>query len=106
VVPDAVVRRFLRVHQVVLAGPFEVRVRGGEPGAVPVDRHLHGAVVPLAQVVAGAPEVGHGEPAGPHAARAADAVALALQGHVALHRLARGQEVRRATATIKLLPPH
>lgn len=65
-------------------------MRGGEAGAVLVDGHLRGAVVPPAQLVAGAPEVGHGEPAGADAARAADAVTFTLQGHEALHRLARG----------------
>lgn len=88
----AVVWRVLKVHQVILAGSFEVCVRGSEPSAVLVDGHLHGAVVPLAKVVAGAPEVGHGQPAGPNAARAADAVTFALQSHEALHRLARRQD--------------
>lgn len=89
-VPYAVIRRVLQVHQVVLAGSFEVCVRGGEAGAVLVDGHLHGAVVPLAEVIAGAPEVGHGQPAGPDAARAADAVTLTLQSHETLHRLEGG----------------
>lgn len=86
-VPDAVVWRVLEVHQVVLAGPLEVGVSGGEAGAVLVHHHLHGAVVPAPQVVARAPEVGHGEPAGANAAGAAHSVALTLQGHEALHRL-------------------
>lgn len=88
-VPYAVVRRVLQVHQVVLAGSFEVRVRRGEPGAVLVHGHLRGSVVALAKVVAGAPEVGHGQPAGPDAARSADAVAFTLQGEEAFHCLGR-----------------
>lgn len=87
-VPYAVVRRVLEVHEVILAGSFEVRVRGSEPSAVLVNGHLHGAVVPLAKVVSRAPEVGHGQPAGPNAARPADAMTFTLQSHEAFHRLA------------------
>lgn len=66
-----------------------MRVSGSEPCAVSVNGHLHGAVVLLAEVVAGAPEVGHRQPAGPDAAGATDAVTFTLQIHEALHRLER-----------------
>lgn len=102
-VPYAVVWRVLEVHQVVLAGPFEVCVRGSEPSAVLVDGHLHGAVIPLAKVVSRAPEVGHGQPAGPNAARPADAVTFTLQGHEALHRLARRAGVNREEVSEKIV---
>lgn len=94
-VPYAVVWRVLKVHQVILAGSFEVCVRDSEPSAILVNGHLHGAVIPLAKVVASASEVGHGQPAGPNAARAAYAVTFALQSHEALHCLAWRDEENR-----------
>ena len=93
-VSDAVIWRVLEVHQVILAGLFEVCVCRGEAGAVLVDGHLHGAAVLPSEVIASASEVGHGRPAGADAARAADTVTLALQRHEALHSLERRQEVR------------
>lgn len=98
-VPYAVVGRVLGVNQVVLAGTFEVSVRGREPGPVLVNGHLHGAVVPPAKVVPGPSEVRHGRPARPDAARAADAVTFALQRHEALHRLDRKRERNTRTRT-------
>lgn len=94
-VPYTVIWRVFEVHQVILAGSFEVCVRGSETSAVLVDGHLHSAVVLLSKVIPSAPEVGHGQPAGPNAAWPADAVTFTLQSHEALHRLARREGENR-----------
>lgn len=77
----AVVWRVLEVDQVVLAGPFEVSLCGGEARAILVHGHLHRPVVVPPQVVACAAEVGQGQPAGPDTAGAAHAVTLTFQRH-------------------------
>lgn len=103
VVPYAVVWWVLKVHQVILAGSLEVCVRGSEPSAVLVNGHLHGAVIPLTKMVASAPEVGHGQPTGPNAARPADAVTLTLQSHEALYCLARREGENRKWVSKKIV---
>ena len=90
-VHETVIGRVLHVHQLVLGASLEVPVRHHE--ARLVHGHLDGRVVLLAQVVSGAPEVGHGQPAGSQRTGAADPMTLALQLHKALHCLERGSKV-------------
>ena len=74
--PDAVVGRLFQVDEVGSRWFFVVSVGHDEAGGVLVHGDQRGAVVFVAEVVAHAPEVLHGQPAGPHRTRAAHAVAL------------------------------
>lgn len=74
--------------------------RNGEASAVLVNDNLHGAIVPLAEVIPSASEVSHGRPAGTDTARPADTVTFALQSHEALHCL------DRKTGSRKIQHPH
>lgn len=88
-VPDTVIWRVLKIHEVVFRGLLKPLVGHGEARAVLVHDDLDGAVVLPPQVVARSPKVGHGQPARPQRARAAHAVTLALLFQEALHSLAK-----------------
>lgn len=79
-----------------------------EPGAVLVNRHLHGAIILLSKVIAGAPKVGHGQPTGPNAARPADTMTFTLQSHEALYCLVREGTRSQSDVCLQkwLFPPH
>lgn len=86
-VPYAVIRRVLKVDQIVLCGLPELPVGDGEARPVAVHHHLSGAAVLLAQVVARLSEVAHGQPASPNVAGTTHAMAFTFQSHETFHCL-------------------
>lgn len=87
VVPYAVVRRVLKVYQIILCGLPEPPVGNGEACPIAVHHHLGGAVVLLAQVVARLSEVAHGQPARPNVAGPTHTMAFTFQSHETFHCL-------------------
>lgn len=86
-VPDTVVWRVLKIHEVVFRWLLKSLVGYSEAGAVLVHDHLDGPVVLPPEIVACLPEVSHGQPARPQSTRATHAMTLALLFQEALYSL-------------------
>lgn len=86
-VPYAVVRRVLKVDQIILCGLPELAVGDGEACPIAVNHHLGGAVVLFAQVVARLSEVAHGQPACPNVAGPTHTMTFTFQSHETFHCL-------------------
>lgn len=89
-VPYAVVRRVLKVDQIIFCGLPELPVGDGEACSIAVHYHLCGAVVLFAQVVACLSEVTHGQPACPNVAGPTHTMAFTFQSHETFHCLDKG----------------
>lgn len=86
-VPYAVVRRVLKVDQIIFCGLPKLPVGDGEACPIAVHHYLGGAVVLLAQVVACLSEVAHGQPACPNVAGTTHTMAFTFQSHKTFHCL-------------------
>lgn len=92
-VPDTVVRRILKVHEVIFRGLLKAFVSHSEASAILVHDDLDGPVVLPPEIIACFSEVSHGQPARPQSAGATHTMALALLLQKALHSLPAGSVV-------------
>lgn len=67
-VPDTVVRRILKIHEVIFRRFLEPFVSHSETSAILVHDDLDGSIVLPPEIIACLPEVGHGQPACPQGA--------------------------------------